>query len=74
VSRRRSEPPKRRPRPDLAPRSRAGRPRRPGFIQRGALPAAGYQDVIDLAAVVRVELFQVGPAAVAMDDRPGHAV
>lgn len=34
----------------------------------------GDQVVIDRAAVVRVELFQVGPAAVAMDDRLGHAV
>jgi hypothetical protein len=46
----------------------------PGSSREGALPAAGYQDVIDLAAVVRVDLFQVGPAAVAVDDRPGHAV
>lgn len=34
----------------------------------------GDQDVIDCAAVVRAELLQVGPTAVAMDDRPGHAV
>jgi hypothetical protein len=34
----------------------------------------GDQDVVDCAAVVRAELFQVGAAAVAMDDCPGHAV